>query len=105
MSVRKRVTASMAARLITTLIKTPMCREDLSATVGLATVTVSSWLREFRAAKLVRVCRWDNDSRGYPTIEVFEFAPGVPDCVKAVLTPAQRQAARRAKAKLAGSES
>lgn len=102
MSMRKRVTAGMTARLINVLLKTPMCREDLSAAVGLATVTVSGWLREFRTAKLVRVCRWDNDSRGYPTIEVFEFAPGVPDCVKTVLTPAQRQAARRAKAKLAG---
>lgn len=101
MSERKRVTASIAARLIGTLIATPMCREDLAGAVGLAMVTTSAWLRELRHAALVRVCRWDADSRGYPTIAVFEWAPGVPDVKKDVPTPAQRQAARRAKARQA----
>lgn len=102
MTERKRVTAGIAARLINTLIATPGCREDLAEEVGLAMVTTSAWLRELRHAGLVRVCRWDKDSRGYPTIAVFEWAPGVPDCRKDVPTPAQRQAARRAKARLAG---
>lgn len=91
--------------MVNTLIKTPLSREDLSKAAGLAVVTTSAWLREFKQAGLVHVCRWDKDSRGYPTIAVFAFAPGVPDCKKDVPTPAQRQAMRRAKAKAAGAVS
>lgn len=96
MSERRRVTAHLAGQLINNLIAQPRSREELASAVGLSAVTTSTWIREFKHARLVRICRWDNDSRGYPTIAVFEWAPGKDDCVKPVLTPAQRQAARRA---------
>lgn len=96
MTERRRVTAGLASRMINTLIASPCSREALAAAVGLSVVTTSAWLREFKHGHLVRICRWYPDSRGYPTIAVFEWAPGVADCVKPVPTPAQRQAARRA---------
>lgn len=113
MSERRRVTAGIARQMINALIARPRSREDLAQAVGVATVTVSAWLREWHhgqsgadtpGTNLVRVCRWDNDSRGYPTIAVFAWDPGVPDAKKDVLTPAQRQALRRAKAKTAGAQ-
>ncbi|MDP2263253.1 MAG: hypothetical protein Q8K24_08855 [Hydrogenophaga sp.] len=96
MSERRRVTARATAQLINLLIAGRHSREGLAQASGLAQPTVAAWLREFRHAGLVRLCDWERDSRGYPTIDLFCWAPGEADAVKPMLTAAQRQARRRA---------
>lgn len=96
MSERRRVTATLAARLLKTLLGTPCTREALAQAVGLSLTTTSAWLRELSLAKLVHVCRWDPDARGYLTVAVFAWAPGASDVPRPTRTRAQQMADWRA---------
>ena len=98
MTERTRITPRVTARMVHAL-SVPRSREQLATEVGVALPAVSKWLKEFHLARLVRVCRWDNDSRGFPTIACFVWEPGEADCKKNVPTAAERARKRRALAK------
>lgn len=77
--IRKRVTATALATMLAALVKQAMTFDELCALTGLTQVTVSAWIRAMRNQKLVRVCGWDADSRGYQTIARFVWEPGAKD--------------------------
>lgn len=76
---RKRVTANALATLLAGLVKQAMTFDEICALTGLTQVTVSAWIRAMRSKKLVRVCNWDADNRGYQTIARFVWEPGAKD--------------------------
>lgn len=96
MTQRKRVTARVATVLIKALIAGSHTYAELMAITGLQQPTVSAWIKELRHAQLVRIVSWDLDPRGYPTIARFGWGFG--DCVKPVLSNAERMRRSRAKA-------
>jgi hypothetical protein len=96
MSERRRVTATIAARMIATLITTPCSRVQLAKTVGLSERTTSDWLDTLKASQLAHVCRWDADARGYLTVAVFAWAPGASNVPRPTRTQAEQKAAWRA---------
>lgn len=87
---RQRVTAERAAQLMRLLVDGQCSRAHLAEKLGMQSSTVSGWIDALSSAKLVRLCGWANDSRGYPTIELFRFAPGEPDAVKQVRSRAEQ---------------
>lgn len=97
---RQRVTADKVAGLLRLLVDGPCTRARLVEALDLDPATVSKWIASMREAQLVRLCDWVPDARGYPKVEQFIFAPGVPDAVKPVRSSAERvrdwRAARKA---------
>jgi DNA-binding transcriptional ArsR family regulator len=96
MSERRRVTATIATRLLCKLIDGPISREQLAESVGLSLPTASAWLKSLQNASLVHVCRWDPDTRGYPTVAMFAWAPGAGNVPRPTRTQAEQKAAWRA---------
>ena len=99
MSERRRVTATLAARLLKILLDAPSTREELAKAVGLSLTTTSAWLRELSRADLVHICGWNPDPRGYFTVAVFAWAPGAGDVPRPTRTRAQQMADWRASKK------
>lgn len=87
---RQRVTADKVAGLLRMLVDGPCTRAQLVDALGLDPSTVSKWIAAMREAELVRLCDWQNNARGYPTVELFRWAPGEPDAVKTVRSQAER---------------
>lgn len=93
---RQRVTAERAAALIRLLVDGACSRAQLAEQLSMQPATVSGWIDAMRAAGLVRLCDWAPDSRGYPTIELFRWAPDEPDAVKQLRTRAEQMREWRA---------
>lgn len=87
---RQRVTAKRAGEMLRLLWTGPCSRAQLAEQLSMQPATVSAWLNSLRAQSLVHLCGWENDARGYPTIELFRFAPDEPDAVKQVRSRAEQ---------------
>ncbi len=55
---------------------------ELAAISSQSQSTISNWLTALRNAKLVHVCAWDGDTRGYPTVPRFAFGIDKPDAIR-----------------------
>lgn len=87
---RQRVTADRAAEMLRLLVVGACSRAQLAEQLSMQPSTVSAWIDALRSQSLVRLCGWENDARGYPTIELFEWAPALADATKQVRTRAEQ---------------
>lgn len=71
LNARKRASAKAVTALLIQLIAGGGTYAKLCAASGLSQPVLSSWIREWRAAHLVYIAAWRNDSRGIPTIPSF----------------------------------
>lgn len=78
------------ATLLKALNTAPHTYTQLATACGLTRSVVSKWVSAMREAGLVSVCGYLLDIRGYPTVAVFRWSPGVPDTPCPTKSPAQR---------------
>lgn len=95
-SYHERVTAMIQAMRIA-----PQSYAALALFSGLNSATVLQWVKSWRDHKLVHVAGWENDARGYPTIQVMAWAPGAEDVPCPAMTVVQRNKRWRDKQKKA----
>ena len=97
---RKTLTPTNTLQMQTALRAKPHSLDDLTAVAGLAKGTVTRFVRELQAGRMVHIAAWGRDTRGYPTIKKYAMGDK-PDalCPKKNETSAVRMAALRAKRK------
>ena len=76
---RKRFGADSLALLLEYLNDTGGTMARLSDQTGISERTVSVWVRALRRRSLVHVAHWLSDPRGYATVAVYAWGPGMPD--------------------------
>lgn len=93
---------------VTALIQSLMTKggdnyDNLVFASQMSTSTVRQWIKAWRESGLVHVSGWDNDSRGYPTIQRFAWNPGAEDVPCPAMTSTQRVLKWKARQKGAAS--
>lgn len=73
--------------------------ESLMMMSQMSEATVRKWIKTWRDADLIHVAGWQNDARGYPTIQLFAWQPGAADVPCPAMTPSQRVLAWKARKK------
>ena len=73
---RKTLTPVNTVQMQLAMVSGPQSLSDLSLISGLAKPTVTRFVRELQAVKMVHVGSWARDARGYPTIEQYTWGPG-----------------------------
>ena len=97
-----RVGAKSISSLISVLNSGTHSFAELQKATGLVPQAVSAWVSALRKVNLVRIGRWDRDSRGYCTIPCFTWGHSLPDTVKPTLTATQRVRSWRERQKASG---
>ena len=95
MTGHKRFTAKVLASLLQQLIVRSMTYDEMCAHTGLMQITLSAWVKSLRTEKLICVCGWDKDPRGYATIARFTWHPGADDVPRPSMTAAESARLRR----------
>ena len=96
----KKINAFSQARMMRMLCDGPCTCMEMAEETGLHYVTVQEYMREMRRAGAAHIAAWEKDSRGRDSIKVYALGPGK-DAKRRKMTGAERQAATRARRKLA----
>ena len=94
----KKINGFTQAVLIKHLLEGVYSIRELADITGLHPVTVTDYTRELHRVGAAHIDHWEKDNRGRDSIKVYKLGPGK-DAKREKLTPAQRQARCREKAR------
>lgn len=91
-----KINAISFSKLVAAMLEGEMTKQELSEHTGLHYITVCTYTRELHRAGAAHIARWEKDARGRDAMPIFKIGEGK-DAKRARMTPAQRQAAYRAR--------
>ncbi len=93
-----KINALSLALLVKALLDGPHNQHELAAETGLHVITIRRYVKAMEQVKALHICAWDRDPNGRAIVPVYKMGPGK-KAPRVKMTPAQRQAKRRAKKK------
>lgn len=85
--------------LLQELARKPCSYDEMAFMSQLTMSSVRSWVKSWREAGLVHIADWQKDSRGYPTIQLMAWGPGLADVPCPAMSVKERMSRYKGKQK------